>query len=210
VTVSRPEDQQLGAVVEQVVGGALSALPGPVADLLASLAGSAIGSVATFNDPADSASVTVRFHTPPPESTVPETTLPPTVPTTPCVDRVLEAQVPPMLGVTLLLRSNGTWTADFTGSQTQDIQGVIVTLSGQINGTWTPTSDGTGFVLVEDFNSPFTGTGTYQGITLTFTLAELIDLLGGLFGVSADPTLTPGLRCTEGTLTTPDGVIVFA
>jgi hypothetical protein len=80
-----------------------------------------------------------------------------------CLDRVLEAQDPPMLGVALLLRSNGTWTADFTGSQTQDVQAVTVTLAGQINGTWTPTIGGTGFLLVEDFNSSFTGTGTYQG-----------------------------------------------
>ena len=210
VTVTRPEDQQLGAVVEQIVGGALGALPGPVADLLASLAGSAIGSVATFNDPSGSASITVRFHVPPPpQSTEPETT-PPTVPTTPCVDRLLDAQTPPIIGVTLLLRSDGTWTADFAGSQTQDIQGVIVTLSGQINGTWTPTSDGSGFVLVEDFGSPFTGTSTFQGVTITFTLAELLGMLGGFFGVSADPTLSPGLTCTDGTLTNPAGVVVFA
>jgi hypothetical protein len=45
---------------------------------------------------------------------------------------------------------------------------------------------------------------------MTFTLAELIGLLSGLFGVSADPTVNPGLTCTDGALTTSDGVIVFA
>jgi hypothetical protein len=207
VKVVRPEDQQLGAIVEQIVGDALSALPQPVADVLASLAGTAIGSIVQFNDPTGTAPITVRFHTPPPQTT---TTPPPTTTPTPsCIGRLLHGQSSILVGTTLEIRPDGTWTLDFTGFQPQVLQGVTVTLAGQMNGTWTATADGSGFVFVTDPNSPFTATGSYEGITLEFTLQELVSLLGSLFGGgSAD---TPGVAtCTNGNLTTPTGEIVFA
>jgi hypothetical protein len=208
VKVVRPENQQLGAVVEQIVGDALSALPQPVADILASLAGSAIGSIVQFNDPSGKDSITVRFHTPPPPTTTTPPPPPTTTPTPSCIGRLLHGQSSILVGTTLEIRPDGTWTLDFTGFQPQVSQGVTVTLAGQMNGTWTATADGSGFVFVTDPNSPFTATGSYEGITLEFTLQELASMLGLFGGGSAD---TPGVAtCTNGNLTTPTGEIVFA
>jgi hypothetical protein len=209
VKVVRPADQQLDAIVEQIVGDALSGLPQPIADLLASLAGTAIGSIAQFNDPTGNESITVRFHAPPPPTTTVPSTSPPTTPAQSCIGRVLHGQAGVFVGTTLLIRPDGTWALDFAGFPPQEYQGVTVTFAGQWIGTWTPTDDGTGFVIVPDLNSPFTATGTYQGVTLELTMEQLIGLLGDLIGAPVNNT--PGIAtCTNGNITTPTGEIMYS
>jgi hypothetical protein len=207
-TVTRPPNQQLDAIVAQIVGNALSSLPADVAQILGSLAGSAIGSIVKFNDPSRTSSILVRYHAPPPPTTTSSTTTPPTTAAPPsCIGRVMQGQGQ-LQGITLELRPDGTWALDVSGYPPQNSQGVVVVLEGQLIGTWTPTSDGTGFVVVTDLNSPLTGTGTYEGVTLTLTLADLIGFFG-LFGVSTSGGASTAL-CVDGNVTTASGEILFS
>lgn len=106
------------------------------------------------------------------------------------------------------LNADGTWALSFSLDPiytypAPDGGEVLVVLSGQMIGSWTGGAAAGDFVFVVDLNSPFTATGTYQGVTLTLTLADLAALSASLGGPS--DVLPQTGSCAAGALTLSTG-----